>query len=245
MTFAATAIGGAALVGGGMVAQGYFANKSSKKAARAQANAMDAYIAEMRARSNKAIGYQKPYEEAGRSGLNMLQQLVTGNPQDVMSRLEATPGYQFRMSQGQTGVQNLLASQGGLKSGAAMKALSDYAQGTASQEFGNQVGYAQGLAGMGQNAAISMGNYEMQAGSNIANSMQQGILGQGQAMANRDAQMGNIIGGGMSQIGQGLLGFGLSGMGSAPKSPSGFTSTGGGQYNSRAFSNAGSSSMGY
>lgn len=245
MTFAATAIGGAALVGGGMVAQGYFGNKSSKKAAKAQANAMDAYIREMRARSNTAIGYQKPYEEAGRSGLNMLQQLVTGNPQDVMSRLEATPGYQFRMSQGQTGVQNLLASRGGLKSGAAMKALSDYAQGTASQEFGNQVGYAQGLAGIGQNAAISMGNYEMQAGSNIANSMQQGILGQGMAMANRDAQMGNIIGGGMSQIGQGLLGFGLSGMGSAPKSPSGFTSTGGGQYNSRAFSNAGSSSMGY
>lgn len=216
MTFAAVAIGGAVLVGGGMAAQGYFGNKSSKKAARAQANAMDAYIAEMRARSNTAIGYQRPYEEAGRSGLNMLQQLVTGNPQDVMSRLEATPGYQFRMSQGQTGVQNLLASKGGLKSGAAMKALSDYAQGTASQEFGNQVGYAQGLAGIGQNAAISMGNYEMQAGSNIANSMQQGILGQGQAMANRDAQMGNIIGGGMSQIGGGMLGAGLGNMGSKP-----------------------------
>ncbi len=245
MTFAAVAIGGAGLIGGGMVAQGYFGNKSSKKAAKAQANAMDAYIREMRARTNKAIGYQKPYEEAGRSGLNLLQQLVTGNPQDVMSRLEATPGYQFRMSQGQTGVQNLLSSKGGLKSGAAMKALSDYAQGTASQEFGNQVGYAQGLAGIGQNAAISMGNYEMQAGSNIANSMQQGILGQGMAMANRDAQMGNIIGGGLSQIGGTMLGAGLGNMGGGTKSPSGFTSTGGGQYNSRAFSNAGSSSMGY
>jgi hypothetical protein len=245
MTFAAVAIGGAALVGGGMVTQGYFANKSSKKASKAQANAMDAYIQEMRARSNNAIGYQRPYEEAGRSGLNMLQQLVTGNPQDVMSRLEATPGYQFRMSQGQTGVQNLLASQGGLKSGAAMKALSDYAQGTASQEFGNQVGYAQGLAGIGQNAAISMGNYDMQVGSNIANSMQQGILGQGMVMANRDAQMGNIIGGGMGQIGGTMLGMGMQGMGSQTKSPSGFTSTGGGQYNSRAFMNAGQSSMGY
>lgn len=243
MTYAAVAIGGAALIGGGMATQGYFGNKSSKKAARAQANAMDAYIREMRARTNAAIGYQKPYEEAGRSGLNLLQQLVTGNPQDVMSRLEATPGYQFRMSQGQNSIQNLLTSKGGLKSGAAMKALTDYAQGTASQEFGNQVSYAQGLAGIGQNAAISMGNYEMQAGSNIANASQQGILGQGMAMANRDAQMGNIIGGGLSQIGGGMLGAGLGGMSSAPKSPSGFTSTGGGQYNSRAFNNAGMGTM--
>jgi hypothetical protein len=243
MTYAAVAIGGSALIGSGMATQGYFGNKSSKKAKKAAANAMDAYIAEMRARTNNAIGYQKPYEEAGRSGLNMLQQLVAGNPQDVMSRLEATPGYQFRMSQGQNSIQNLLASQGGLKSGAAMKALSDYAQGTASQEFGNQVNYAQGLAGIGQNAAISMGNYEMQAGSNIANSMQQGILGQGMAMANRDAQMGNIMGGGMSQIGGSLLGAGLGGMGGGTKPPSGFTSTGGGQYNSRAFSNAGMGTM--
>jgi len=243
MTYAAVAIGGAALIGGGMATQGYFGNKSAGKARRAQRDAMDAYLREMRKRTKSAIGYQKPYEEAGRGGLNLLQQLITGNPQDVMSRLEATPGYQFRMSQGQNSIQNLLASKGGLKSGAAMKALTDYAQGTASQEFGNQVGYAQGLAGIGQNAATSMSNYEMMAGSNIANASQQGILGQGMAMANRDAQMGNIIGGGFSQIGGTLLGAGLGGMGSAPKSPSGFTSTGGGQYNSRAFGNAGMETM--
>lgn len=238
MTYAAVAVGGAALVGGGMAASGYFGNKSAKKAAKAQADAMYAYIREMRKNGKLAIGYQRPYEEAGRGGLNMLQQLVTGNPQEVMSRLESTPGYQFRMSQGQTAVQNLLASKGGLKSGAAMKALSDYAQGTASQEFGNQVGYAQGLAGIGQNAAISMGNYQMTTGSNIANATQQGILGQGMAMANRDAQMGNIIGGGFGQIGGALLGAGLGGMGSAPKASSGFTSTGGGQYNAARINNA-------
>jgi len=243
MTYAAVAVGGAALVGGGMAASGYFGNKSAKKAAKAQADAMYAYIREMRKNGKLAIGYQRPYEEAGRGGLNMLQQLITGNPEEVTSRLEATPGYQFRMSQGQTAVQNLLASQGGLKSGAAMKALTDYAQGTASQEFGNQVGYAQGLAGIGQNAAISMGNYQMTTGSNIANAMQQGISGQGMAMANRDAQMGNIIGGGFSQIGGAMLGAGLGGMSPAPKSPPGFTPTGGGQYNFRAFNNAGMGTM--
>ena len=245
MTYAAVAIGGAGLMGGGMVTQGYFANKSSKKAAKAQANAMDAYLAQMRMGRDKAISYQQPYEQAGRSGLNLLQQYLTGDPMATQNRLEQSPGYQFRLQQGQNSIQNLLASRGGLKSGGAMKALEEFAQGTASQEFGNQVGYLQGLAGMGQNAATSMGNAELFAGSNMANASQQGILGQGMAMANRDAQMGNIFGGGMGQIGGTMLGMGMQGMGSAPKSPSGFTSTGGGQYNSRAFMNAGQSSMGY
>lgn len=245
MTYAAVAIGGAGLMGGGMATQGYFANKSSKKAAKAQANAMDAYLAQMRMGRDKAISYQQPYEQAGRSGLNLLQQYLTGDPMATQNRLEQSPGYQFRLQQGQNSIQNLLASRGGLKSGGAMKALEEFAQGTASQEFGNQVGYLQGLAGMGQNAATSMGNAELFAGSNMANASQQGILGQGMAMANRDAQMGNIFGGGMSQIGGTMLGMGMQGMASAPKSPSGFTSTGGGQYNSRAFMNAGQSSMGY
>ena len=243
MTFAVAAIGGGALIGGGMVAQGYFANKSAKKAAKAQANAMDAYLALMRQGRDKAISYQQPYEQAGRSGLNLLQQYLTGDPTAVQNRLEQSPGYQFRLQQGQNSIQNLLASRGGLKSGGAMKALEEFAQGTASQEFGNQVGYLQGLAGIGQNAATSMSNAELFAGSNMASALQQGILGQGMAMANRDAQMGNIIGGGLSQIGGSLLGMGMQGMGSIPKSPSGFSSTGGGQYNSRAFINAGMGTM--
>lgn len=238
MTFAAVAIGGAGLMAGGMATQGYFGNKSSKRAAKAQANAMDSYLAEMRRAKEAAIGYQKPYEEAGRSGLSLLQQYLTGDPTATQNRLEQSSGYQFRLNQGQDSIQNLLASKGGLKSGAAMKALEEYAQGTASQEFGNQVGYLQNLANMGQQSATAMGNYEFNAGANMANASQQGILGQGMAMANRDAQMGNIIGGGMSQIGGSMMGMGMQGMGSQTKSPSGFTSVGGGQYNAARINNA-------
>jgi len=246
MTYAALAMGGAGLMAGGMGVQGYFANKSAKKAAKAQANAMDAYLAQMRQGRNNALSYQQPYEQAGRQGLNLLQQYLTGDPTSVMSRLENAPGYQFRLQQGQNSIQNLLASRGGLKSGAAMKALEQYAQGTASQEFGNQVGYLQGLAGIGQNASTAISNAELFAGSNMASASQQGILGQGMAMANRDAQMGNIIGGGISQIGSSLLGFGLSNVNTNKTiSPSGFADTGGGQYNQRAFMNARQSSMGY
>ena len=243
MTYAAVAITGAGLMAGGMGVQGYFANKSSKKAAKAQANAMAAYLAQMRQGRDKAISYQQPYEQAGRSGLNLLQQYLTGDPMATQNRLEQSPGYQFRLQQGQNSIQNLLASRGGLKSGGAMKALEEFAQGTASQEFGNQVGYLQNLSNMGQQSATAMGNAEMMAGTNMANASQQGILGQGMAMANRDAQMGNIFGGGMGQIGGTMLGMGMQGMSSAPKSPPGFTPTGGGQYNQRAFMNAGMGTM--
>ena len=229
MTFATAAIGGGALIGGGMVAQGYFGNKSSKKAAKAQANAMDSYLAQMARARDAAIGYQRPYEEAGRSGLNLLQQYLTGDPTATQARLEQSPGYQFRLSQGQQSIQNLLASKGGLKSGAAMKALEQFAQGTASQEFGNQVGYLQNLSNMGLQSATAMGNYEFNAGANLASASQQGILGQGMAMANRDAQMGNILGGGMSQIGGGLLGAALSNM-SPKNNPNTLTGTSTGGY---------------
>lgn len=212
MTYAAVAVGGAAVIGGGMATQGYFGNKSSKKAAKAQRNAMDSYLAQMRQGRDNALSHYKPYEEAGRSGLTLLQQYLTGDPMATQNRLEQSPGYQFRLNQGQNSIQNLLASKGGLKSGAAMKALEEYAQGTASQEFGNQVNYLQNLANMGQQSATGMANAELFAGSAMANASQQGILGQGITMANRDAQMGNIIGGGMSQIGGAMLGTALSGM---------------------------------
>lgn len=250
MTYAAVAIGGAALVGGGMATQGYFANKSSKRAARA---ANDAYGKLIEARG-RAIEYQKPYEASGRTGLNQLTQLLTGNiidqkgqttgtltPEQRLAMFQTSPGYQFRLQQGQNSIQNLLASKGGLKSGAAMRALEEYAQGTASSEYGNQIGYLTNLANIGQNSANMLSNIEMQSGGAGAAYVQQA----GMAMANRDAQMGNIFGGGMSQIGGSMLGIGLQGAGGQSKSPSGFTSTGGGQYNSRAFTNAGQSSMGY
>ena len=121
MTYAAVAITGAGLMAGGMGVQGYFANKSSKKAAKAQANAMAAYLAQMRQGRDKAISYQQPYEQAGRSGLNLLQQYLTGDPMATQNRLEQSPGYQFRLQQGQNSIQNLLASRGGLKSGESFR----------------------------------------------------------------------------------------------------------------------------
>jgi hypothetical protein len=51
--------------------------------------------------------------------------------------LAADPGYDFRLNQGLRGMKSNLAAQGILKTGGAERSLMDYAQGMASQEYGN------------------------------------------------------------------------------------------------------------
>lgn len=55
-------------------------------------------------------------------------------------KFETDPGYQFRMEEGQTGVNNKMAASGNLLSGAAMKALTRFNQDYASNELGNAYG---------------------------------------------------------------------------------------------------------
>ena len=50
---------------------------------------------------------------------------------------QADPGYAFRLSEGQRGLDRQAAARGGLISGSALKAASRYGQDMASQEYGN------------------------------------------------------------------------------------------------------------
>lgn len=59
-------------------------------------------------------------------------------------QLEADPSYQWRLAQGMDAIQNSAAASGLLRSTGTVKALNDYAQGAASQEYGNAYGRAFG-----------------------------------------------------------------------------------------------------
>ena len=244
------AVSGAVLIGGGMATQGYFANKSAKKASKASANAMDSYLAQMRTGRDNALADYKPYYTAGTQGLNSLSGLLTGkdsqgnalSEQDRMNTFQQSPGYQFRLEQAQNALTASQAARGGMLSGGAMKEMNAYTQGIASDEYGNYVNQLAGLAGIGQNAAQGMANAELFAGSNMANASQQGVYNSGMAMANRDAQMGNIIGGGMQQIGGQMFGSAMGGGGKTSgfgggggTGQSGFSSAGGGQVSNNVF----------
>ena len=216
MTFATVAIGSGVGIAGGMGVQAYYGNKSASAARKANAAAAE----EMRQSQARAVGYQRPYEAGGRAGFNVLTGLLTGNqydqqgnvsntlnPEERANLFQKSPGYQFRLEQAQNALQASQAARGGLLSGGAMKEMNAYTQGIASDEYGNYINQIQGLANMGQQAATNMGNYEVGAGSTIANYVQQG----GMAAANNYANQGQIIGGGLQQIGS--MGLGIAGRG--------------------------------
>ena len=79
-------------------------------------------------------------------------------------------GYQFRLNQGTDAINNNYAARGMLQSGAAMKALTNYGQGAASDEFGKYVNYLGGQQATGVNAvnglAAAGGNYVNQTSAN-------------------------------------------------------------------------------
>jgi len=251
MTYAAVAIGGGMIVGG-MGAQAYFGNKaagSAKRAAAAAAEEMRQSKARAIGYANNAIGYQRPYYQSGTAGLNNLTGLLTGSQydaqgnkttlseQDRSNLFQKSPGYQFRLEQGQKALQATQAARGGMLSGGAMKEMEKYSQGIASDEYGNYINQLSGLAGIGQNAANSMGgyelakgNYELGAGAQISNYQNQ----VGMADANKYMNLGNNIGGGMQSIGGNLLGSGLGGMGGKPAGMGGSTGTGGSGWNAQS-----------
>lgn len=192
----------------------------------------------------------QPYINAGQGGLSQL----SGAVQDPNSWLNKTftgndlqndPGYQFRLDQGQTGLNNSLAAKGGLLSGAALKATSQYQQGVASDEYNNAYSrftndrnnrYSQlsNLANLGVTGAsgyqggsaqsttgTQMANISGQYGQNLGNIISQGANAQSNiTLANAQAQAQLAMPtGGMSQGGKALSGAASGAMAGAALGP--------------------------
>lgn len=107
------------------------------------------------------------------------------------------PGYQFALTQGLQALQNSAAAKGGLLGGATGKALEDYGQAAAAQQYQNV--YNQALQGWEANAntQLGLGNLNLgytQAGNQYALGLG-GLQNQAQSIANQYA------------LGQGQLGL--------------------------------------
>lgn len=118
------------------------------------------------------------------------------------------PGYAFRMQQGNQGVMNASAAGSGSLSGPALKALMDYNQASASQEYGaafdrfqtqqgNIFQRLSSLADRGQASAAGVGNQAVATGGNIGAN----IIGAGNASAAGQVGVANAIGGSISDLG--------------------------------------------
>lgn len=145
--------------------------------------------------------------------------------QPTQAQLEATPGYQFNLSQGQKAVTNANAARGLGVSGAALKGAATFASGLADSTYQNQFNNYQtqqtndfnrlaGLAQLGQGSAAGVGAIAQQTGASIGSN----LIGAGNAQAGADMATGNAVNGATSNVSnllvlQSLLGKG-SGSGS-------------------------------
>lgn len=210
MSFIAAALigGGAALLGGAMASSG------ARGAAQTQADAANRSADLQRQTYQEQTALNAPWREAGLTGQNRLMELMGlgGNAGAAgygkyakdfgMADYQADPGYAFRLSEGLKGLDRSAAARGGLISGGALKAATQYGQDMGSQEYQNAFNryqtnrtnqlqplgnlMASGQAATNQQAAQA-GNYATNAGNAInqaGQSMAAGQLGVGNTMSN-------------------------------------------------------------
>ena len=138
----------------------------------AQGNIMDA---EARALEENTRQYDQTREDWSKwreSGTNALMQL-----DDPEANFQKSPGYQFRLDEGTRNTENLFSVKGG--GGNAMRALAEYSQDYASNDYGNWYGRQLSRAGLG-----TQGNaYTQQGGQNAANQNTNSIWRSGENQA--------------------------------------------------------------
>lgn len=225
-------------------------SKAAGNAANVEVNAANHAADLQKQASDAALGLQTqefnqqqqnlaPWLQAGQQGLTALTSgLQSGGQFSTVPQFTAPtgvteqndPGYQFRLAQGEQAIQNAKSANGTLFSGATAKGLSDYAQNTASNEYGNVYNRAMqqyqtqlnsqntlynryaGLAGTGQQATQqanqSAQNYANQ-GTNtyLTTGAQQGqyALDAGSARASGYINQGNIWGHGIGNTANSVL----------------------------------------
>lgn len=138
-----------------------------------------------------------PQQYATGAPVNNLAQAGQAPVGPDMSVFTNSPGYQFRRDEGQRDIGNSFAARGGAFGGNALRALTDFNQNLASEDFYNFVNQMNIMSGRGgqasQNATDIGQNYANQAGNNLMN--------QGNARASGIANQYNMLGAGLSGAG--------------------------------------------
>lgn len=215
----------AAVVGAATVAGSMYSSRQAGKAAKTQAASADRASEIQQENFEQTRKDLMPYKQAGDTSLSQLMGQMGSNGYFNQSyegdkfNFQADPSYKFRQQQGFDGIQSQAAAQGGLLSGATLKALNDYNSNLASQEYGNAFNRWQStdnnnyerfnadqtnrynrlsnIVGIGQNAAAQVGNAGAQTAQAVANNTMAGAnsIAAGQvASANNWANTANNLG---------------------------------------------------
>jgi len=149
---------------------GYSQAAAAKRVALQKAN-----LAESQTRTKAATDYAKqrldPWYEAGTDALGKLQTKIDEGPGDM----KKSPGYQFRLDEGQKAIERGAAARGGVLSGAAVKEGMRYGQNFATNDYDNflrryyeSMQPLERMSGQGMQAGIQQGNFGMQGAQQYA-----------------------------------------------------------------------------
>lgn len=229
------AIGGK--IGGGLGGAGdnAISGSQAKSVANTQAQGADAATALQARMYDQTRADHTPYLNTGVAANNQLGYLMGLSPgsaggSDPMTGVNTAlgasgslakpfsvddfhvdPGYQFALDQGQKALQNSAAAKGGLFSGATGKAINEYAQGVANQQYStaydryntnqnNLYSRLAGLSNSGQGAANMVGA----AGAESAKNSSQSLQDAAQIRAAGQKNMTNAWNTGLGQFGSAL-----------------------------------------
>lgn len=149
------------------------AQDAANKAAGIQAQGAEAGIAEQRRQFDVTQANLKPFQEAGVSALGQQQALLglggQEAQQEAFAAFNESPGQKFMRDRAQKNLLRNSSAIGGLGGGNVRSALVEQGAGFAQQDFNNQFGRLGQIAGQGQNATNSLGQFGAQSAGNIAN----------------------------------------------------------------------------
>lgn len=179
---------------------------TSLLAGRKQARAASSAAALQQRQFQQTRADMAPWREAGANALAELAALYGLSGEDArqaaLSRFRTSPGFGFRLAEGQRALDRSAAARGMLLSGNQLRALAEYGQSLAAKDYGGYANRLAALAGIGQSAtegtarlgadaAAAQGRFGLAAGDARAG----GISGAGNAIAAmlRDERFRNLF----------------------------------------------------
>lgn len=189
-------LGAAGSIGGALIGSNASQNASSQQVA-AQTQALQQQRDLFNQGLSTATGALNPFITAGQSVLPTLQRLITPGA-DQSAALSQTPGFQFASQYGTKAATNALSARTGASAGPLATAISGYNNGLAQNTWQNTVNALQGFAGLGNNAAGTLGTAALNGSINAGNSQAATLGNIGNAQAAGTLGSANALSGGLT-----------------------------------------------
>lgn len=213
----------AVAVGGAIVAGGAIAGSAGSDINEQRAQAILKEM-ERKALKESKEGFEfqeaelRPFIDVGQESLGTLSSEIDELTRPFTAEdFEASPGFQFRIEQGEKAINNALSQVGLTESGPAAKALVRFNQGEASSEFSNAFNRFTQTQGNRFNRLLSLVDTGQRAteqlvsakGTEVANNINT-IRQTGQAVADRQSTIGEIQNQARARRGEAIAGAATS-----------------------------------